>query len=94
MKPHHPKTFLKSTIVVKWTYVTPAHAIQKIHKMRKTCEEAPYLDCVLEHAEITNITKEFARMHKLEAIAELDWFEKYYDEVTTLADASDDEAGG
>lgn len=75
-KPH----FLKSSVVVKWTYVTPVQTVQKIHKMRQTCNEAPYLDCVLEHAEVTAITREFSRMHRLDDIQDPEGFEQYVEE--------------
>jgi hypothetical protein len=57
--------FLKSQVLVRWQYVTPIHAVAKIRAMHKTCSEpGKYLDCVLEHAEVSSITKEFSTMHR------------------------------
>ena len=57
--------FLKSQVLVRWQYVTPVHVVAKIRAMHQTCSEpGKYLDCVLEHAEVSGITKEFSAMHQ------------------------------
>lgn len=58
-------TFLKSQVLVRWNYVTPVHVVAKIRAMHQTCSKpGKYLDCVLEHAEVTSMTKEFSVMHQ------------------------------
>lgn len=57
--------FLKSHVLIRWQYVTPVHAVAKIRAMHQTCSEpGKYLDCVLEHVEVSGITKEFSAMHQ------------------------------
>ena len=76
-----PKVFMKSTVLVKWRYVTPAHAARQIRQMRSTCSVAGYLDCVLEHAEVSRITKEFAALHKAPHLADPDAFLRHFEEM-------------
>ena len=70
--------FAKSSVMFKWTYVTPALAVKRIQHMKLTCREAPYLDCVLEYAEVSKITSDFSKLHKLPEIADPDAFVDYY----------------
>jgi len=75
------RAFIKSAIVVKWNYVTPVHAAQKIRIMRHTCTTGPYLDCVLEYAEVSRLSEEFARLHEMPEIADPDIFLHTFDEM-------------
>ena len=75
--------FLKSSVLSKgaqgWRYVTPVQTAQKIREMRRVCEEGPYLDCVLDHAECSKITREFADMHKAPHLVDPDAFVAHLD---------------
>ena len=70
--------FAKSSVMFKWTHVTPVQAVKRIQHMKLTCREAPYLDCVLEYAEVSKITSDFSKLHKLPEIADPDAFVDYY----------------
>lgn len=74
--------FAKSSVLFKWTYVTPVQTIKRIQHMKVTCREAPYLDCVLEYAEVSKITSDFSDLHKMPEIADPDAFMKHYESLT------------
>lgn len=68
------RAFFKSAVVHKWQYVCPVQAVAKIRKMQQTCRDAGYLECVLEHAEVSKIAREFSDMHNAPELADLDAF--------------------
>ena len=75
-----PQTFLKSTVVRQWRYVTPKHTAERIRTLPHLCQDS-YLECVLEHAEVQKTTAEFAKLHKMPEIADLDEFLRYVDSM-------------
>lgn len=70
--------FTKSSVLFKCTYVTPIQTIKRIKNMKHICSMGPYLECVVEYAEVSKITTEFSELHKLPKIADPDEFTKYY----------------
>lgn len=76
-----PHTFMKSSVLVKWQYVSPVQTVVKIRKMQHTCQNAGYLDCVLEHAEVTRITRDFSALHKMPELAEPDVFVRHVESL-------------
>jgi hypothetical protein len=71
--------FATSSVLFKWTYVTPVQAVKRIERMKMTCRDAPYLDCVVEYAEVSKITADFSRLHKVPELADPDTFVEYYE---------------
>lgn len=52
-----------SSILHKWTYVTPAKAHARIAAMHRVCHEGPYLECVLAYAEASDIASRFSAQY-------------------------------
>lgn len=61
-----------------YRYVTPRDAARMILRTQRVCKTGPYLDCVVEWAEIKRVTLEFARLLQEPTLAEpeafLDWY--------------------
>jgi hypothetical protein len=76
-----PAAFSKSTVIIKWRYVTPTHAARAIRSMHRTCAAGPYLDCVLEYAETTRMTQQFADLHRMPELADPEAFLCKFDEM-------------
>lgn len=75
-----PKVFLKSSVVHRWQYVTPAQLAIKIRRMHATCGTTTrYLDCVLQHAEVSTLAKSFSELHEVPALADPEAFLEQYD---------------
>jgi hypothetical protein len=77
-----PKAFLKSSVVVKWNYVTPVHVAHQIRQMRATCRTGTFLDCLCEFHECSKITSKFAELHHLPGIRDPVDFLRYFEMVS------------
>ena len=86
-----PAAFARSTVLVRWAYVTPAQARLKIRAMQKICREGPFLDCVLEYAEVSKVTTAFAEAHGVPELADPELFLDALDEMDLVLaeDAAD-----
>ena len=78
--------FMKSSVVIKWTYVTPVHVAHQIRAMRATCHTGTFLDCLVEFHEVSKITSKFAQLHGLPGIADPVNFLRYFDEMVSGED--------
>ena len=74
--------FIKSSIIVKWNYVTPSHVATQIRQMRATCRTGTFLDCLCEFHECSKITSKFAQLHELPGIRDPVEFLRYYEIVS------------
>jgi|APGre2960657444_1045066.scaffolds.fasta_scaffold84218_1 hypothetical protein len=73
--------FMKSSVVVKWNYVTPVNVAHQIRQMRATCRTGTFLDCLVEFHEVSKITSKFAQLHDLPGIRDPVDFLRYFDEM-------------
>lgn len=73
--------FLRSSVVHRWRYVTPAHLAVKIRRMHRTCVASRYLDCVLEHAEVCALSRQFSELHGMPDLADPETFLNHFDTV-------------
>lgn len=87
-----PKAFLKSSVVVKWNYVTPVHVAKQIRQMRQTCQTGTFLDSICEFHECSKITSKFAELHDLQSIRDPVEFLSFFDEMNLVGDVDDIEA--
>ena len=78
-----------TTVLVRWTYVTPAQARLKIRRMQRTCRKGPFLDCLVEFAEATTITRAFAEALQDPSLEDPDEFLR----ATDFTRASKSESG-
>ena len=78
-QPQHQHAFLRSTVLHKWSYVTPGQAAARIRAMHATCRGGPYLDCVLEFAEVSRLSRGFAELHRRPDIADPQAFLEHFE---------------
>ena len=65
----------KLTVVHRNVYYTPRQLAQRIRRCPQVCRTQPYLDCVLEYAELTKLTALFAEACQRPELADLGAFE-------------------
>ena len=92
MTPCPKAAFLKSSVVVKWSYVSPLHVAKQIRHMRQTCDSGTFLDCVVEYDAVRRVTGQFAALHSMPDIADPAAFLGFFEEVHLVRDVDDLEA--
>lgn len=67
------------TVLHNYQYLTPRHVSIKIRQMKRICcQKQKYLDCCIQHAEVTHLCTQFSKILQIPEISDPEQFLQWY----------------